>query len=297
MNNSQTHEPLFSVVIPTYNYADYIRSAIDSVLAQTEECEVIVIDDGSTDNTRDVVAEYAGKIKYIYQENKGVSAARNNGVSVSSGQYILFLDADDCLLNDALSKIKGQVLSYPETDCFIAGRISIDPLGRKKTTIPPLLSNHRTDNFKNFLRKKLGSSNIAAVKRHVFKRIIFPESINNNEDIVLLAHILACYKCRSIQQPIIEVHQHELSLRHNIQSVMDSTYKVIDELFNSKILSEEFMSIKKEISSRILLSKSRSLYLSGRKQEARQLYRKAISLYPNNIFRLSYLKKYIKSFF
>lgn len=88
-----------SVVIPTYNYARYLPEAIDSVLAQTyAPLEVIVVDDGSTDGTPEVLAAYGAKIRSIRQENQGVAAARNTGVSAARGEYIALLDSDDVWL-------------------------------------------------------------------------------------------------------------------------------------------------------------------------------------------------------
>lgn len=88
-----------SVIIPTYNYAQYIKQAIDSVLSQTfRDLEIIVVDDGSTDNTREILQGYGDKIKYFYQENKGISKARNLAISKATGEYIALLDADDVWL-------------------------------------------------------------------------------------------------------------------------------------------------------------------------------------------------------
>lgn len=85
-----------SVIIPTYNYGRYIAEAVRSALGQTlKPFEVIVVDDGSTDDTAEVVGEFGDAVKYIRQENAGVSAARNRGVAESSGELIAFLDADD----------------------------------------------------------------------------------------------------------------------------------------------------------------------------------------------------------
>ena len=90
--------PMISVIITTYNRSHYILRAIHSVLNQTiENYEIIVIDDGSTDNTADVLVSLiqTKKIKYFYQQNNGVSAARNAGVQFSQGEYLAFLDSDD----------------------------------------------------------------------------------------------------------------------------------------------------------------------------------------------------------
>lgn len=94
-----------SVVIPTYNYGHFISQAIESVLAQTyPAAELIIVDDGSTDETADVVGKFGGAVKYIRQENSGVCAARNRGVAESSSDLIAFLDADDIWESTNLEK-------------------------------------------------------------------------------------------------------------------------------------------------------------------------------------------------
>jgi glycosyltransferase involved in cell wall biosynthesis len=85
-----------SIVIPSYNYAHFLREAIDSALGQTyPPLEVIVVDDGSTDATPEVLASYGERIRVIRQQNQGVARARNAGIAVARGEYVAFLDADD----------------------------------------------------------------------------------------------------------------------------------------------------------------------------------------------------------
>ncbi len=87
-----------SVVIPTFNHARYLPPALDSALAQTlPAVEFVVVDDGSTDDTPEVLARYAGRIRVVRQPNRGLPAARNAGVAASRGEYVAFLDADDVL--------------------------------------------------------------------------------------------------------------------------------------------------------------------------------------------------------
>ena len=102
--------PNVSVIIPTYQRANLVSKTIESVLAQTyTDYEIIVVNDGSTDNTREVLARFGDKINVIHQENKGASAARNTGIMASQGRYIAFVDDDDLWVPKKLEK---QVKSF-----------------------------------------------------------------------------------------------------------------------------------------------------------------------------------------
>src|SRR5687768_13812201 len=98
---------LCSIIIPTYNHGSFIDRSVSSALAQTySNTEVIVVDDGSTDDTGDRLKEYGDKIIYLRKENEGLGAARNTGIRLSRGRYLQFLDADDTIEKD---KLKTQV--------------------------------------------------------------------------------------------------------------------------------------------------------------------------------------------
>ena len=89
---------MVSVVIPCYNYGQYLAEALESALNQTHSpIEVIVVDDGSTDSTPDVCREYANRVKVVRQQNGGLPSSRNRGIQVAKGMFIAFLDADDIL--------------------------------------------------------------------------------------------------------------------------------------------------------------------------------------------------------
>ncbi len=120
-----------SVIIPSYNSAKFLPEAIESVLRQTYPVsEIIVVDDGSTDETKQVCDRYP-KVKYIYQQNQGVSAARNTGICASKGDYLIFLDSDDRLLPQAVEIGVDCINDHPEVG-FVFGRYeykSINPDG------------------------------------------------------------------------------------------------------------------------------------------------------------------------
>ena len=111
---------LISIIIPLYNKKDCIYNTIQSVLNQSyKDFELIVVDDGSTDNSAEIVRSFNNdKIHYILKNNNGPSSARNLGVQKASGEWILFLDADDELLSNALAIFVQLINSHPEIKCF-----------------------------------------------------------------------------------------------------------------------------------------------------------------------------------
>jgi len=116
-----------SVIIPTYNYGSFIAEAIESVLSQTvAPAEIIVVDDGSTDNTEVVLREFARSVRYIQQTNAGVCAARNRGVAESTGDHIAFLDADDQWMPSKLEKQLKKFESDPEIGLVHCGMRHFD---------------------------------------------------------------------------------------------------------------------------------------------------------------------------
>ena len=109
--------PLVSIIIPTFNRAYILPKAIDSVLSQTyDNWELIIVDDGSTDNTKSIVADYKNpKIKYVYQENKRQSAARNKGLEIAKGDLIAYIDSDNELHPNYLEVILKKISENPNT--------------------------------------------------------------------------------------------------------------------------------------------------------------------------------------
>lgn len=123
--SSKGSHALFSVIIPTYNRAFIIQEAIESVLQQEiDNVEIIVVDDGSTDNTKEVLEPYFKKIRYIYQENQGISGARNTGLQRATGKYISFLDSDDVFLPGKMKRESDLFDEFKEAEA-IAGDAGI----------------------------------------------------------------------------------------------------------------------------------------------------------------------------
>lgn len=111
-------QSLVSIIIPCYDHAQYLDEVLQSVLIQTyQKWECIIVNDGSSDNAEEVVSEWVKKdarFKYIYQENSGVSAARNNAISMAKGEFILPLDGDDKIAASLIEKI---ILGFNNSSC------------------------------------------------------------------------------------------------------------------------------------------------------------------------------------
>lgn len=113
-------EVTFSIIVPIYNAEKWLQDAVDSVMSQSvSDWELILVDDGSTDTSKNVVENLVAsnpRIKAIFNENHGVSAARNQGLQAAKGKYIIFLDADDMLAENALSIYLDIIAKHPETE-------------------------------------------------------------------------------------------------------------------------------------------------------------------------------------
>ena len=106
-------KPKFSIIVPVYNTEKYLKRCLDSISKQSfTDYEVIIINDGSTDNSSNIISKYPYEV--INQENQGLSMARNNGVKVSSGDYLIFLDSDDYIEKDLLKEINESLFNNPD---------------------------------------------------------------------------------------------------------------------------------------------------------------------------------------
>ena len=125
--------PLVSIVIPTYNYAAYLETTLNSVFAQTyRPIEVILVDDGSTDRTTDLIHSYP-EVRYFYQSNQGVSAARNVGIEAARGEFIALLDADDYWKKNKLKIQINYMMDYPKLGYTSTRALSVSEISSQRT--------------------------------------------------------------------------------------------------------------------------------------------------------------------
>ena len=130
------HNPLISVIVPVYNVAEYLSRCVDSILAQSyENLQIILVDDGSTDDSGKICEEYAKKdarIQVIHQNNGGLSSARNAGLDLASGEYIGFVDSDDWIEPEMYAEMLARMEKY-DAQLVCAGRCDVDGGTGEKT--------------------------------------------------------------------------------------------------------------------------------------------------------------------
>lgn len=208
----------FSVIIPLYNKAPYVAKAIDSVLSQTfTDYELIIIDDGSKDNSFSFALkaiEGSNNCHIYKQENAGVSMARNNGVALSQGEYLCFLDADDWWAPTFLEELSKLIDEFPDAGIYGTGYIIVNET-RHKTRVSPIGVESGFEkgyiNYCQVYAKTLAmplTSISVAIPRLVFDEMKgFPKGIKLGEDFLLWIRIALKYKVAFLNKPLAYYNQ------------------------------------------------------------------------------------------
>jgi glycosyltransferase involved in cell wall biosynthesis len=201
--NSKIETPRVTVIIPTYNRAGCLREAVDSVLAQDfRDFELIVVDDGSTDDTPRLLQEYGDAIRVFRQENRGVSAARNAGIAVSRGALIAFLDSDDLWLQGKLArqveffKAHADALICQTEEIWVRNGRRVNP-GKRHRKRGGMI-------FEPSLDLCLVSPSAVMVRRELFQCVgFFDEGLPACEDYDLWLRVSSRYAVHLIDIPLI----------------------------------------------------------------------------------------------
>jgi glycosyltransferase involved in cell wall biosynthesis len=222
----QTYEsnmkPFFSITISLYNKENYIKSTIESVLAQTfQDFEIIVVNDGSTDGSEHVVKSISDdRIKYFSQQNKGASAARNLAISKGHGTYIALLDADDLWQDTYLETIHRLIESYPDQMVF-ATAVTIETSGNSMPSVYSIPNikekgTYVVDYFQSSFINTLLTSSSTVVHYSIFKKTgMYDTSIQSGQDTDLWIRIGIHFKIVFINETLVRYRYVEQSLSNS----------------------------------------------------------------------------------
>jgi len=205
-------EPKISVIIPTYNQSECLKEAIESVLNQTyKNIEIIVIDDGSTDNTLGVVGSFDNKIVCIQQKNKGASSARNIGIKKANGEYLAFLDSDDMWIKNKLEKQIDFIKKNPEIGLLGTGCYQMINIG--KVIHKKIFPNKNEILQKDLIKYNPFIQSSVMVKKDVFNDIdLYDEKFKESEDYDLWLRIAQKYKVANLEQALVTKRYYEKGL-------------------------------------------------------------------------------------
>ena len=232
--------PAVSAVIPAYNYGHYLRAAIDSALCQTfQNLELIVVDDGSTDDTAEIVASYTdSRVRYVYQANAGLSAARNTGIREARAPLIALLDADDLWLPEFLASVMERFASLPPDVGLIAcASTRVDaagaPIGGKAFT-------HGADRWftaPDILLQSRFMPSTAVARREAYAACgTFDTTLRSSEDRDMWIRISARFKVYHIGTPLVLIRKHAANMSKNADRMRLNMRKVIAKAHAARVV-------------------------------------------------------------
>jgi glycosyltransferase involved in cell wall biosynthesis len=217
---------LVSVVIPCHNQAHFLGEAIESVLAQTyPHFEVVVVDDGSTDNTQEVASRYPG-VRCIRQENRGLAGARNEGIRRSRGSHLVFLDADDRLLPNALEVGLRHLKERPEC-AFVAGRYRYIAFDGSPLPTPPTPVGE--DHHEALLCTRCISTPAAVMYQRLMLEFVggFDTSASPSADYDLYLRVARKYPVHQHDEVVAENRRHGANMTRNAALMLKSEVTVL----------------------------------------------------------------------
>ena len=225
--------PLVTCVIPNFNYARYLRTAIDSALGQTHaDLEVIVVDDGSTDGSLDVLRSYANRIRWVSQPNQGVSAARNRGIQEARGDFIGFLDSDDAWHE---TKIERQLafMSDPEVGLVHCWVREVDAEGRPLRFVKGGARGWALARHARLLTTVLGGGSGSLLRRECFEALGgFDPHLSTSADWDMWRRVMAKYRIDLVEEPLLDYRVHGSAMHRNVKLFEHDVLHAFESMFS-----------------------------------------------------------------
>lgn len=260
---------LVSVIIPTFNRAHVLGKCIDSVLNQSyQNLEVIIIDDGSTDNTKSVLSHYKDHIKVIYQNNSGVSSARNAGVANANGKYIAFLDSDDSWHKDKL-KIQLEKFENNNIALMACNAELVDITGNKTILYDDSIPEFSIlEFFDVYCHPYLGIPNVVLLKDVFDEMNGFNEELKTAEDIDLFLRVALKYNVGLVNNILTEIHVSNDSISAGMDSYIDNIFVLEQLQSNNRLKFKGKEQLVNKVMSKLYNEYARSLLWSRQYSDA-----------------------------
>ena len=281
--------PTVSVVIPAYNHAKFLKLAIESVLGQTwRDYEVVVVDDGSKDDTPAVAAQFGDRIRYVRQANKGMAATRNAALCHATGEIISFLDDDDVWLPAYL----GSVLSEFESDPHVAAvhtgfQLTSDENGRdfptqSVRTVPP------QDLYGTLIEGGFFPPSSVSVRRSALDEVgFFDEHLQGYADWELWLRICRDRKFTGIPKVLVKYRIHAGGLSSNVDHMTQDRLKAIGKHFGPPDgVVADWPVDKRRAYAYAYRTAAFEYNMQGKTEEALRFFEQSISIWPDILARL-----------
>jgi glycosyltransferase involved in cell wall biosynthesis len=280
--------PLVSVVIPTYNYGRYLAQALDSALAQTyPHVEVIVVDDGSTDDSAAVATKYGSPVRWYRQQNQGVSAARNRGIQEAKGELVAFLDADDAWHPDKLAR-QVALLLKPAVGLVYTGLHYIDAAGDILATD---LSGRRGRVLREHALLRgatvLAGGSTALVRRGCFERAgLFDPDLTTSADWDMWRRIACHYEIEVVREPLVYYRQHPSAMHLNVERFEHDVLHAFERMFLDPA-AQEVHPLRRRCYSNLYFTLAGSYLKAGKLDRGVQYLGRCLVTWPPSIGYLS----------
>ena len=278
---------MFSIIIPTYNRADFIEKTINSVLNQThKDFEIIVVDDGSTDNTREIVTDIKDeRIHYYKKENEERAVARNFGARKAKGEYVNFLDSDDVALNNHLSTAFEFIENHNKPEIFHLGYNWAKPDGSLITSV----NNLKGDINTQLLKGNIFSCNGVFIRKDIIDKYPFNEDrdLSASEDWELWLRLAARYKIKysNIITSVIIDHEDRSVRTINKEKLIKRKELFIYYLSQDKVFMEKYGKYLPRLKADSYSYIALHLILAGYKKDAIKYLIKSILKSPRVIIK------------
>ena len=215
--------PLLSVIIPLYNKQDYILHTLNSVLSQEfNDYEIVIVDDGSTDNSFQIVKSISDKrIRIFRKDNGGPSSARNFGVKMAKGEWVLFLDADDTLVENMLNMVADVIHKKCFADVFSYNRYIVGN-GKRYLLKRRYANGYVLFPFLSYYKGKLSpSSGCVVIKRAIMLKEPFREDLRRYEDTEIFFRLMRKYRFYACPEPLFNYNQDSLCASNRCENIKE----------------------------------------------------------------------------